>query len=155
MTYWRIFIILIIGIIQIGIMPYLSFEHVIPNLIFIILITNILLGQDQTALWWLVLGGLILELFSPLPFGLYLLPYLIIYIIIRYLLRIYLLEPPPLLAMVVFFAASLLYNMVVMIILRLASFYSLPILAITEAILGGLIYFITWRRHIQKSPIKI
>lgn len=63
-------IIISIGLIQILLMPYLAVYGVWPNLVLILAIMLLFFNADAEAFFSASLGGLILDLASPLPFGL-------------------------------------------------------------------------------------
>jgi rod shape-determining protein MreD len=78
---WFLNIILIIlaAIIQTTVMHFLSFKLGIANLIFDIFIILIFMRYFRLSLVWAILGGLALDLLSPLPPGTFTIGFLLIY----------------------------------------------------------------------------
>ena len=78
----NIFLIIIAAIFQTTIMYFLSFKLGVANLIFVIFIMIMFLRYFKLSLVWAILGGLILDLMSPLPPGFFLIGFAIIYVIL-------------------------------------------------------------------------
>lgn len=156
MNYWLISLnIFIVALIQVSLLPNLAIEDFIPNLVAIFLVTYLLLDLDKVAIWWVALGGLLLDLFSPLPFGLFVAQFVIIYLVLRHLIRPIIHEPAPLMSLPVFFVTSLLFNGIELVIIRSINIFDLLLLAIIESLIGTIVYSFIHRRYLQNSPIKL
>lgn len=61
---------LLVTILQITAIPFISFNGVVPNLILVLILCLIAFKGFEDQWPWVVLAGLLLDLFSGLPFGL-------------------------------------------------------------------------------------
>lgn len=68
--FFIILILLLAVILQITIVPFLSVQGATPNLILVCALILTLLGGFKTVWFYIFLGGLFLDMFSGLPFGL-------------------------------------------------------------------------------------
>lgn len=64
---------------QISLLPYLSSYGISVNLIFLIMVSLIFSNRDESLLW-LIIGGLLLDIYSPVTFGVYIIMLSIIYL---------------------------------------------------------------------------
>lgn len=68
--FFIILILLLAVILQITIVPFLSVQGATPNLILVCALILTLLGGFKTVWFYIFLGGISLDIFSGLPFGL-------------------------------------------------------------------------------------
>lgn len=112
----NILLILLASILQISFMPSLSLWHSFPNLILIFTVILIFNGRNREALYWAAIGGIILDLFSPSRFGIYLISLLVIYFVISYLVKRFFSDPNFLIAVGLFLISSAIFNIIFYII---------------------------------------
>ncbi len=79
MKFWSFLLIVFLAIIQTTIMHYFSIKLGMVNLILVIFIMMLFLKHFESALIWAAFGGLILDLLSSTPSGMYFLGFMIIY----------------------------------------------------------------------------
>jgi len=85
-----IFIILalfFVAILQTTFMPKLSIYGVFPNLMLIVIIYKSLFKEYKEIFIWPLVGGIVLDVFSATPFGVFTLSFLIVSLIINFLSR--------------------------------------------------------------------
>lgn len=92
-TITKIIAIVVIALIQILLMPYFAIYGVWPNLILILAIMLLFFNADPEALFTASLGGLILDLASPLNFGFFTFFFLMIILLIKLLMSKFFNEP--------------------------------------------------------------
>ena len=61
---------LLITILQITVVPFFNFNGVVPNLILVLILCLIIFKGFEDQWPWVLLSGVLLDLFSGLPFGL-------------------------------------------------------------------------------------
>lgn len=81
---FTIILIIILGLLQILLLPIISVYSVVPNLILIGAIILILLDFEKGAFWLAGLGGLLFDFFSPAIFGLITIYLILIVFLLRY-----------------------------------------------------------------------
>lgn len=141
---------------QISFLPQISLFGGLANLVLVIIISLILITRFDEALLWLGLGGLLLDLFSPLRLGLYFFPLILIYFTTRLLVQKLLAHPPWSLSLLFFFSASLLVDLPWLF--YESSSYGLVVWssnAVHNALLGCLIYYFLQYYYQPKESIKI
>lgn len=87
----RIFFIILtlffVAILQVTFMPKLSIYGVFPNLMLVVIIYKSLFKDYKEIFIWPLAGGLVLDVFSATPFGVFTLSFLIVSLIINFLSR--------------------------------------------------------------------
>jgi len=79
MKFWHFLVIVLVAIIQTTVMHYFSIKLGMVNLLLVILIIMLFLRHFESALIWAAFGGLILDLLSSTPVGVYFFGFIIIY----------------------------------------------------------------------------
>jgi len=103
---------LLAAILQTSLLPFLALRGIIPNLV-LVLILLLVIFKNFKEVWWLViLGGLFLDLFSGLPFGLVSLSLLITAYFINWFNRSIFSEAKFWIVLFLIGLASLFYNLV-------------------------------------------
>lgn len=89
----KFLIIIAVAVIQITLMPNLNIYGVWPNLLLILALLLIFFGAEPEAYLTASLGGLILDLASPLAFGFYTLTMVSLTVFVKFLVNKFLNEP--------------------------------------------------------------
>lgn len=111
-TIFKVLAIISLAIIQITLIPYFGILGLWPNLIFLLSLTLILIGAKQEAYLAASLGGLILDLASPLFFGFYTLVLFGIVAIVQLLVDKFLGEVTVFIQVLVLILATVIFNMI-------------------------------------------
>lgn len=148
----KILSIIILAILQITLMPHLGFQTIWPNLILLVALVLMFLDFEVESLLVAIVGGLILDLASPLFFGLHSVILIILILITKLLLTKFLTEPNAVIIGLFLVIASFFNESLVMLITR--NFLWLPVLinGFYSAIIGLILYrfFEYW---FKKQPI--
>ena len=149
--FFKIFIFILIGVLQLTLMPIFSIKGMIPNLILIGSIVLLLSDFEEDAFYLAAFGGLVLDLAGPFFFGFHTIIFIGFIFLIRFLLQKIVTESNTLLVLVGVFIFSLFYSVLENFFLGrlpglnifICSFYSIAI---------GLIAFMLlhqWHRKAQ------
>lgn len=146
-------LIILVVILQSTFVPKIIFFNSFPNLILIIALSLLFIRRTEEALWWGLIGGLLLDLISPVRFGIYTFSILTIFII-AYIITDRIFSDPTLpLSILLFFVASLLSNII--FFLLTFNYYVLISEAIYSAVVGCIIYGLIKYYFQPKESIKI
>lgn len=151
----KIFAVFCLVIFQIAVMTKLTIWGTIPNLIILLAIAMVFRGRFQDGILLAGVGGLLLDLASPIRFGAYTMLFLAaIGIIHFYVLKIF--PTPSLMVSFLIFAASiLLIDLTLFLLLRNIPYWQL----LPQAIFGGLwgifIYWLVEKIIKPKEEIKL
>ena len=152
-TLFKILTVCLLVIFQIAFLTKLNFFGVVPNLILILAISLIIKGFFQEGLLVAGIGGLSLDLASPLRFGLYSFLFLAI-ILVLYWLVLKILPSPGIFSLFLIFFGSFLFleTMTFVLLMRLP-----PLIIFPQAAIGGLWGMLIWEvlRPITKTPEEI
>lgn len=151
----KIIAIIFLSLLQLAIFSKFSIFGAIPNLILIIAITLTFRGRFQDGFLVAGLGGMLLDLASPLRFGTYTLLFLIVLFLIHFfLLKVF---PTPNLStsFLIFTGSFIFVDLGIFLFIK-----TLPALEILpQALIGGLwgvlIYYLSWNIIKPKEEIKI
>jgi len=105
--------IIIIAILQLAVLTKISILGAVPNLILIIAIALMLRNRPHEAFLIALLGGMILDIGSPLKFGVLTIIYLIILVLIYLLINKVSLIPNYFFTLLVFIGSFLIFNFLV------------------------------------------
>jgi len=152
---FKITIILFLAILQIALMPFLSIKGVWPNLIMIITIILILLDLSPEAFLMAFLGGLILDLASPLFFGFNILMILAVTYLIKLFVNKFITESNILIVAILIFIVAIIQDLTTMIVARNFIFMPLLINGLYSALIGLIFYQILDRWPKKTFPIKM
>lgn len=156
MKYWlNSIIIVLVSLMQISIWQDLFTKPIIPNITLIVITAYALLEEDESALWWVALGGLVSDLFSPLFFGIYTIIYLGVFGILKYGVRSMIQKPSLFFAAIIYLFVSMISNGVFMVGLKTADISVLIWLSIYEMVLGLIVYSALVKFSSKKSQIKL
>lgn len=155
MNYFRqIIFIFFAAITSIAILPYFKIFGVIPNLIFLIMLSFLYLGEEKIALVWAALGGILLDLVSPMRFGLAAISFFLVYLVNLFLLKRVFHSASSFISILAILSNALIINII------FAYFLNSPIAlvlitSIYDFIAGILIYYTLLKFLNQKTQISI
>ena len=58
------------SILQVTFLPALEVWGAVPNLLLVVVLSWVILGEYKVAAWWAFLGGFLVDLYSGITFGL-------------------------------------------------------------------------------------
>jgi len=152
-TFILILTIIMAVILQISVIPNFSIYNVFPNIVLIVMLGLLYVRRTNEALWWMGLGGILLDLVSPVRFGVYTLSFMIIFALNYYLIEYIFTDPSILLAGALIFISSLISNI---IFLLLTHYYSQIFTeAIYTSFVGCILYWIIRYYYKPKEEVKI
>lgn len=99
-------------IIQVSIIPNLSIGGSFPNLVLIGSLILLFSNRQVEALWWTGAGGLFLDVFSPLRYGINTLLLIGIYFLIKIVINRFLTQPLTIVIAGSFFVCSVLMDLI-------------------------------------------
>jgi hypothetical protein len=126
--------ILLLVIIQLSLFDKFSFFGSVPNFIIIFAISLTLKGKWQDAILLGLIGGLLLDLASPLKFGIYMLLILLAITLINFLILRSLPTPKLLMSFFIMTGSFLMINLLI----SLLTFTWLGWTALIDAVINGL-----------------
>ena len=138
----KIFFIILIALMQFVFMPILSIKGAIPNLILIGSLIFIILDFEMDAFYLAGLGGLILDLGSPTPFGFNICMLILLTFLVRYLTKKYIPQTNYATVAILIFLATIIFALASVLILK----EQITVLLLIEGIYAagiGLILFRT------------
>ena len=156
MKYFKtILLIVILFFIQIAIVPNISIKGAFPNILLVAMIILILNFDFADALVWAVAGGVLLDLYSPIYFGVYTLSFLVIFAINYFILNKFISNPIFPIVFFSFFIGYLLVELVPFLILTRS--WPIYLLSATyTAILGTICYYLSQDKfHKTESSYKL
>lgn len=147
----NILLIILAVVLQISLLPQISFLTAFPNLIFLIMLSLVFINRPE-SLWWLG-GGILLDLVSPFRFGLYTISLVVVFLLANYLVNHIFSDPSLFIAAVFFFVGSIILNA---IFLLLTSQFSLLFFEVIYSTFVGCIIYGLIRYYLKpKEVIKI
>lgn len=154
---FKIVVIIILAVLQLTLMPYLGFQDIWPNLILLAALALMILDFDIESLLVASVGGIILDLTSPLVFGVNTAILVVIVLVVKLLMTKYFTEPNIIILTFFFGLAAIIADCMVMLLTQ--NFIWLPVMVngLYSAIIGLLLYrfFEQWfkRQSIIKMDI--
>jgi rod shape-determining protein MreD len=153
----KILIIIAVAVIQVTLMPNLNIYGVWPNLLLILALLLIFFGAEPEAYLTASLGGLILDLASPLSFGFYTLTLVSLTVFIRFLVNKFLNEPNvP--VIIVILSLSILFMSILESLVAHDFHVNLIFINLIYGLFMGLIFYRVlsfWIDNQQKIKVKI
>ena len=149
----NILLIFLAAILQISLFPKISIFSALPNLIFLATMILIFTNREDEALIWAGLGGILLDLFSPVRFGIFLFPLLVIYFLTSILVKRIFTDPNLIIAASFFFLGSIFFD--ILWIFINPQWQIILINAIYNTIVGIIIYWLLRERLKPKEFVKI
>lgn len=138
----QLFFIFLAAVLQISLMPSLSISSSQANLILLVILSLIFISRRKEALWWVIGGGILLDLFTSLIWPINLLSYLLIYVLIVVLLDRLIANLRWYIVILMVFLSSLIFDLPFYLIRGDYHSYSLMFFdAIYNVILGLIIYY--------------
>ena len=148
---FKIFIFILLGILQLTLMPIFSIKGMIPNLILIGSVILILADFEEDAFYLAALGGLVLDLAGPFFFGFHTIFFIGFIFLIRFLLQKIVTELSTLLVLVGVFIFSLLFSVLENFFLGRLPGLNIFMYSFYSTIIGLLIFMFLqkWHRKVQ------
>ena len=148
----NVLLILLALVLQISLFPRLEIFNAFGNIIFLIWTALLFTGRDE-SIWWVGIGGLMLDIFSPFYFGYYIAMFFLLYFILHYLITHILTEISWIAVLILIFLGSVILDIAPAIY---TSSYSLIIPnAIYNTCLGIFIYLIINKYLKPKEEVKL
>jgi len=136
----KIFFIILIAVMQFVFMPIISIKGAIPNLILIGSLVLILLDFEIDAFYLAGLGGLILDLGSPTPFGFNAFIFILLVFLARFLSKKYLPQTNYITIAIIVFLGTLIFGLASTLILKEQVTILLLVEGIYAAVLGLILF---------------
>jgi len=149
----NILLIIFAIILQIAFLPLVSIHGAYPNILLIVILSLLFIGRVNESLWWVGIGGLLIELFSTLHFGVYIISFIIIFLLFYYFINHIFSDPSLVSAAFLFFVASLMLNIVFVIITHY--YFTYLVEAIYTAVVGCMIYILIKYYYRPVDEVKI
>lgn len=150
----KIFGILILVILQLSIFTKISFLNTIPNLIIILSIVLVFRGLLRDGLLVAIIGGIILDVYSPLHFGLFTILAFTTCIIVNYIILKNIPAPNLLLILLFFICLFLIINLIIILVTGLLPGWQILVDSVVNAFWGILVYFIAGKIIKPKEEIE-
>lgn len=148
-------LIILIFVIQIAIVPNITISSAFPNILLISAVVLLLNFEFDKALIWAGIGGIMMDIYSPLHFGVYTFGFLIIWFIANFIFKRYISEQLFPIVIVSFFIAYLLVEFIPFIT-KNGSYMIYFSSAVYTAILGTIIYYLlTHKFEKRQSTYKL
>lgn len=106
----HIICIILAVILQTTLLPQIKLLGGMPNLVLLTVLTLIFINRFDEAIIWVIIGGILLDLTSPIRFGYYYFALLIIYFLIRLLIVRLFNNPSWIISAIFFLFASVLLD---------------------------------------------
>lgn len=74
---------LLLLVLQLTLLPRLNLFSIFPNILLAVILVLALAPDEKTALLWAFVAGFLLDIFSSLPFGIYILSFILLVWLIR------------------------------------------------------------------------
>lgn len=103
-------LIFILVILQISFFSQISFWGGSLNIILVILLSLLYIDRQKEAFYWVIIGGILLDLVSPLRFGIYLFLSLLVYILNHFLIRRFIFRKNLYIIFFMIFFSSIIYE---------------------------------------------
>ncbi|EKD56186.1 MAG: hypothetical protein ACD_58C00274G0002 [uncultured bacterium] len=152
----HIICIFIAVILQTTLLPQIMLLGGMPNIVFLVTLSLIFINRADEAIWWLGIGGMLLEFISPVHFGYYFFPLLIVYLLINLLVKRFFANPSWYISMIFFFIFSIIFDVIWLVYNYSIDTYTIILAnAVYNVILGVVIYYFFQFYYFPKEKIKI
>lgn len=148
----KFFIYAIVGVLQLTLMPILQIKGLTANIVFLGVIIFAIIDLEDDAFYLAVIGGLILDLVSPVFFGFYTTTLVVFFLLIKYLVQKVLPEINFLLIFAATFILAIIFGFLENLALMRWLNLSILIYASYSACLG-LIFFLYLQRKITRNQV--
>ena len=147
----KIFIFILLGVLQLTLMPIFSIKGVIPNLVLIGSIILLLGDFEEDAFYLAAFGGLVLDLAGPFFFGFHTIIFIGFIFLIRFLLQKIVTELSVLLVLIGVFSFSLLFSVLENLFLARLPELNIFIYGFYSTTIGLLAFMFLhrWHRKVQ------
>jgi len=152
-TFLNILLVTIVVILETTLVPKMAIFGAFPNLVMLVILSLIFINRTRDALWWVLIGGVLLDLFSPVRFGAYTLSFVVIFFLAYYLVNYVFSEPSVFLAAGIFFISSLILNIIFLMYFHYFGLYFIE--AIYSTFVGCIVYGLIRYYYKQGEEVKI
>ena len=152
-TFLNILLVIIVVILETTLVPKMAIFGAFPNLVMLVILSLIFINRTRDALWWVLIGGVLLDLFSPVRFGAYTLSFVAIFFLAYYLVNYVFSEPSVFLAAGIFFISSLILNIIFLMYFHYFGLYFIE--AIYSTFVGCIVYGLIRYYYKQGEEVKI
>lgn len=143
MKNWKLIIfILFVVLVQVSVGTSLRFYNSMLNLPMIFLIIYLIRKDDYGAIWWVALGGLMMDIYSPYFFGYYSFEYLLVFLLYRSAIRPILHDPELPVIAIIYLVINFLIFVIDAMVSKLNPFSTNASVIIYQSFIGLFIYII-------------
>ena len=139
-TILKFLAIILLAIVQLTLLPLFAIHGVWPNLILILSLVLVLFNDDTDAFLTASLGGLILDLGSPLFFGFNIILNILLVFLIRFMLKKFLTETTFFVFGLVVFLAIIIFDTIISVVTHQFSWINLLINGGYSLIIAIIVY---------------
>lgn len=149
--FFKILIFVLLGILQLTLMPIFSIKGIIPNLVLIISIILLLTDFEEDAFYLAAFGGIVLDLAGPFFFGFHAIIFIGFIFLIRFLLQKIVTELTVLLIVIGVFSFSLIFSVLENLFLSRLPGINIFIYGFYSTVIGLLVFMLLhrWRKRVQ------
>jgi len=151
--FFKILIFILLGILQLTLMPIFSIKGMIPNLILIGSIVLLLADFEEDAFYLAAFGGLVLDLAGPFFFGFHTIFFIGFIFLIRFLLQKIVTELNMLLVVIGVFIFSLIFGVLENLFLSRLPGLNILIYSFYSTILGLLAFTFLHKWHKKEQVV--
>jgi len=154
-TIIKIIAIVVLAIFQLALITKITILGSIPDLILILAVALVFKNRFQNAILVAAVGGIVLDLVSPLRFGVFTLIFLIIILMINYLLLKTIPSPNNLMAFFIFLGSFLFLDLVIFLAIRVWPSWQILLSSSIEALWAVLILYLISGEISKEEEIKL
>jgi hypothetical protein len=141
-TLFKIILILLLVICQVTLIPHLQIFGAWPNLILILALVLTVAGLNENALLVASLGGLFLDLASPLIFGFYTLVLIIFTLSTSFLVKKFFAGFSPMILSAIVATGTLFYDLIFLLVSRQFSLLTLFVSIIYSVVVSQILFYL-------------
>jgi hypothetical protein len=154
-TIVKIMVITLLAILQFALFSKLTLFGVFPNIIIILAIALLFRGHFQDSFLVAAIGGLMMDIISPLRFGIYTFLIIVILLLINFVILKFLPTPNLIASFFIFAGAFLFIDLSLALFTLLWPGWSLAIDAIINGFWGALIYWLLGKISYPENEIRV
>ena len=151
--FYNLLVIIIVVILQTTLAPDMNLFGAFPNLIMIVMLSLLFIGRTEDAIWWAGIGGILLDIFSPVHFGVYTISFTLVIALNYYLVNYIFTDPTLPLAGTFIFVSSLIINFIFLLYSHYYGQYFLE--AIYNTFVGCIIYSLIRYYYKPREEVKL
>lgn len=152
---FQVLLIILLFILQITLLNKFSFFNAVPNLILIVSICLVLKQNLDLSIFIAGVGGLLLDLVSPIYFGFYTITYLLIILILNYFILKISQSPNRFIIYLIFVIVSIFIDSSLLVFTKILPNWHLLLSGLINGIFGITIYLLIEKISPQEEEINI